>query len=632
MVRWAFHLLGIEVTKDKKLIKKAYAAKVKLCHPEEQPEEWARLHEAYQAALKYAQTPEEFREESRDVRRGWEESRDVRKGWEESVSEHASLEDDEEEEEPSYVPPPEARISPDPEYDEMFHEAQQRWAQESSPEVNISPDLEYDKMFQEAQQQWMQESLLQEGLFAKRAILYRKRERRKKLLLIFAALVIGFLIIGMAGLRKEHAVEDDVKEMAAAYLNEKYGGASYSTKNLEVEEEGIIGDFINKMDSYAIRARETGVVIAYAMRGERDKEGKYAFFDNIQEAEIREGFENAVNTATGHAEGLLFWDSSTTDTTYGGIGDGYFHTKYEGDFMDFIVHEAARRADTPTGDPKALATEYQSMNGICDYYLPDPAVQTIEERLKMQELTEDPKLKEALDQCAADYKVQLRCSVLPETLFEKRIAQAEENRYNVFVLNDVHETLGMQPAMSFLMLTGWYVSLPPEDERLLGIANGMYMQPVLAMGDGISGTESSIGGQGFSGDPEWMTGSIVKTETPETLEITEEERQQAVSFRLADGYVLKNNYALAIRKDQYGIADTGYKVLVTKQVGMEMDVADKHLEAPAGTTYEKYVCNYLDAGAILRQNDVIDGEGYIFIEYQAAENASEADIITVINP
>lgn len=532
MVRWAFHLLGIEVTKDKKLIKKAYAAKVKLCHPEEQPEEWARLHEAYQAALKYAQTPEEFREESRDVR----------KGWEESVSENASLEDDEEEEEPSYAPPPEARISPDPEYDEMFHEAQQRWAQESSPEVNISPDLEYNKMFHEAQQQWMQESLLQESLFAKRAILYRKRERRKKLLLIFAALVIGFLIIGMAGLRKEHAVEDDVKEMAAAYLNEKYGGASYSTKNLEVEEEGIIGDFINKMDSYAIRARETGVVIAYAMRGERDKEGEYAFFDNIQEAEIREGFENAVNTATGHAEGLLFWDSSTTDTTYGGIGDGYFHTKYEGDFMDFIVHEAARRADTPTGDPKALATEYQSMNGICDYYLPDPAVQTIEERLKMQELTEDPKLKEALDQCAADYKVQLRCSVLPETLFEKRIAQAEENRYNVFVLNDVHETLGMQPAMSFLMLTGWYVSLPPEDERLLGIANGMYMQPVLAMGDGISGTESSIGGQGFSGDPEWMTGSIVKTETPETLEITEEERQRAVSFRLADGYVLKNKF------------------------------------------------------------------------------------------
>ena len=119
-----------------------------MCHPEEQPEEWARLHEAYQAALKYAQTPEEFREESRDVR----------KGWEESVSENASLEDDEEEEEPSYVPPPEARISPDPEYDEMFHEAQQRWAQESSPEVNISPDLEYNKMFHEAQQQWMQES------------------------------------------------------------------------------------------------------------------------------------------------------------------------------------------------------------------------------------------------------------------------------------------------------------------------------------------------------------------------------------------------------------------------------------------------------------------------------------------
>lgn len=47
-------ILGIEPTTDKKAIRKAYAAKTKVIHPEEKPEEFRQLHEAYQAALGYA--------------------------------------------------------------------------------------------------------------------------------------------------------------------------------------------------------------------------------------------------------------------------------------------------------------------------------------------------------------------------------------------------------------------------------------------------------------------------------------------------------------------------------------------------------------------------------------------------
>lgn len=46
--------LGISPTADKKVIKKAYAAKTKEIHPEEKPEEFKQLYEAYQAALGYA--------------------------------------------------------------------------------------------------------------------------------------------------------------------------------------------------------------------------------------------------------------------------------------------------------------------------------------------------------------------------------------------------------------------------------------------------------------------------------------------------------------------------------------------------------------------------------------------------
>lgn len=46
----AFRILGIEPTNDKKIIKKAYAQLVKKYHPEEQPDEWQRVRNAYEAA------------------------------------------------------------------------------------------------------------------------------------------------------------------------------------------------------------------------------------------------------------------------------------------------------------------------------------------------------------------------------------------------------------------------------------------------------------------------------------------------------------------------------------------------------------------------------------------------------
>lgn len=49
----AFKILEIAPTSDRKEIKKAYAALVKKYHPEEYPEEWKRIHDAYDVALKW---------------------------------------------------------------------------------------------------------------------------------------------------------------------------------------------------------------------------------------------------------------------------------------------------------------------------------------------------------------------------------------------------------------------------------------------------------------------------------------------------------------------------------------------------------------------------------------------------
>lgn len=49
-----WELLEIEPTTDKKAIRRAYAAKSRVIHPEEKPEEFKLLHMAYEAAMRYA--------------------------------------------------------------------------------------------------------------------------------------------------------------------------------------------------------------------------------------------------------------------------------------------------------------------------------------------------------------------------------------------------------------------------------------------------------------------------------------------------------------------------------------------------------------------------------------------------
>ena len=50
-----FAVLGIESTTEKKKIKRAYAAKSREFHPEEHPEEFQRIHDAYEEALAWAE-------------------------------------------------------------------------------------------------------------------------------------------------------------------------------------------------------------------------------------------------------------------------------------------------------------------------------------------------------------------------------------------------------------------------------------------------------------------------------------------------------------------------------------------------------------------------------------------------
>lgn len=96
--------LGIAPTTDKKAIKKAYAARVKDCHQEDEPERWAQLHDAYKSALKYAEagggqsqkTYTVYREQGKDFLHGEQAKPVYHSPWEQPETEKPELRKQEE--------------------------------------------------------------------------------------------------------------------------------------------------------------------------------------------------------------------------------------------------------------------------------------------------------------------------------------------------------------------------------------------------------------------------------------------------------------------------------------------------------------------------------------------------------
>ena len=58
-VREMFHILQIEETKDKNTIKTAYRRLLPTTNPEDDPEGFKQLRQAYEEAMRYADRPEE---------------------------------------------------------------------------------------------------------------------------------------------------------------------------------------------------------------------------------------------------------------------------------------------------------------------------------------------------------------------------------------------------------------------------------------------------------------------------------------------------------------------------------------------------------------------------------------------
>lgn len=647
MVRWAFDTLEIQITKDKKQIKKAYALLTKRYHPEEHPEEWSKIHEAYEAALRYADG------------NGAEPREDI---WEEEQEEYTE------------------NVEAEYTYGQMFQEAQAQWAARQSEKLEalsirlrnllklprheaykewqhflsseFLPNVEltelevlYEALYRnelpqevskliavtmEKRKELYQYSMeLEKASLAEniidcvciRVFPYEAERKPKKIKRIIKQLALGavaavvLFAVLVAVTAKDGIRDAQISEVIVTYLNEKYPEEKFTGEKIQIESVNLYGEKAENIVSYQVMPKEGSYnAIAYLI-GEKGEEN-FTCFDNLQEAEIKQAFQDSINERTGHPEGKLFWNSE--GGAFDCIEDGYFHERYEGDLDKFFQLEAQARNTVPGGDYEPDSSVFTGKNGTADYYISDIEVETIEQRLAIPEYKEDTAFKETLNQCAAEYEMQLKGIVLPKNLFAERTKRIEWGDYGTYVVQTLDSPF-IAPPVPFLMTIGWYVNVSPGAEEYLKIESGLYAENPVQMADGIYGAKSGISNYivDFSEIKRDLTGCIAVTETPDSVDISEGKRKKAVSFSLAAGYGLFEDYCLAIEKEAYGISELGYRVMLTEFREDGEDVT------------EMKVYSYSDPLGHVQYGHVLDGEGYLFVEYPKTIQGEKPAVLTI---
>lgn len=450
----------------------------------------------------------------------------------------------------------------------------------------------------------------------------RKKGGLRAVIIIASVIVVISITVVIIMSLIAGSKEKAVCEQAAAYLNEKYEGTGYTAEELDADEAYLFGGAENDVDAYWIDDRETYSRIVYAV-SEKGK-NEFTCFDNLQEREIETAFEEKMNSITGQTEGRLFWNSSSGSA--GIIEDGVFQTTFEGDFDEFMEKESAVREACPGVKKKKTYASPAAKNGNCDYYMPDPVILNMRQRLTTAELTKDEALQETLNKYADEYDVQLRGIMLPQEYFNARMNVMGQSKWESSTFDPEEDISGgtwISPKVPFMFMTNWYVNVPSEDEKMLGIKNTIYTMPAFSAGEGIYAVQSIIADSMRLYTESEMTGSFGKTDIPESVELSDSEKVNAFSICYKGGNELDSDFTLALDKEVCGIADRGYKVFIT-----EIDNVDEMEEE----TEEYNVYSYNEEGVSLRYDQVMEGEGYLFIEYPSFYDWEKPHVITIVNP
>lgn len=126
-----YQVLGISPTRDKKIIRKAYAGLIRKYHPEEHPEKWKEIHDAYTMAMQRADEDQPLHEEQKSEQ-------------EEQKPQHEEQKPQREEQKPQHEEqkPQQQEQNPQEKNAEVRRKSENRKGETKQPEEDLFGNLE----------------------------------------------------------------------------------------------------------------------------------------------------------------------------------------------------------------------------------------------------------------------------------------------------------------------------------------------------------------------------------------------------------------------------------------------------------------------------------------------------------
>lgn len=630
MEKWAFDVLGIEQTTDKKAIKKAYALLVKQYHPEEFPEEWKQIHDAFLAAMQYAKGASESRIEEPqksslhlDVSYEKEAYDDTFGGIREGIREREQSNFEEACKELKKL----SGLS--------GYRSYRRWKQffssdsfkEVSEEILLvmleilqihNPGRKAAELIKNTMEDLIRDysasMQLQKASLAKEIAACCCRGRKKTCLgnevwvAALIVMIIVFLMIGVESIFSGDTVQQEQKQeesptIAAAmeYFNGKYQ-TQYMEEDFE-EEDYYLKKYVQGKEKrigsvVKISGEESTRIYVFSME-EEGAQPETVCFDNRQVEEIAEALESEAEQLTGYADGHLFLNTSLSDE----IDDfdrNVFHTCYEGDLQQFFEEETKIR--------ESLHGGYLG-NVRAAFYGSDLQLDTMKKRLLNQEDAQSKALWNGLKKLETVYQIQCMGILLPREYYEELMQQeGSKEREDIGWLADVSAANKTEPPVPFVFMTGYYPGGVAKDYE----TGEFSLFQAIELGEGIYAVYSYFDNE--SGFFEKIDEGDVKMEQISRTE-RKSENVETISFQLMGDIENMGSYIIAIDKEQYGVTGRSYGVIVSEYGKGGRDLT---------------TISYTKEGVGYNSSCVWDGGGYLYMSCPSGGDGEDGGFVTLI--
>ncbi|WP_099467917.1 hypothetical protein [Konateibacter massiliensis] len=476
---------------------------------------------------------------------------------------------------------------------------------------------------------------------------------------VFVLVVIAFIVGGVryvyndaysvsSGQVSLKITEDEARQIAVAYMNEKYPNSYYNVKDTYASEYGEYEyseyeEVENRILGYNVYMGDSNDTKVTVVSGTREAEDAICF-DDLQANEIGLALQEEILARLNKEEGMSYLSTDNNSFISIFLSKVVYHTNYEGDLKDFFDKEAEFRNNirikTNDGTEEVIKNlNRKNINGSCVFYFPDAEVTTVTQRLNNQVSSTTDAVASALESVASDYQIQIVGTNLTYDFYQALAIRADDQTQS-YNKTDSYTKISSwlsegessyispysaNPPIISPMVVDWFISETYILDRD-AYYGGIYHTNAASISDGIYVMKKNI--QIEENEKQLSAENVGKLQMKEMsdgmenyLEEINISTENTVSFQINsyeedyDG----SNYILAIDKEKFGIGDSGCYVAIETP---ETSYSDAEYELFSTEAYDENRQTGFSAAG--------EGEGYIFIEYRTTYKDEPSPIITLI--